>query len=42
MDPNKKDPNVKKYDLVVDIEMQKILKESPTERFLKQCNFFYH
>ena len=33
MDPNKKAPNVKKYDLVLDIEMHRILKESPTERF---------
>ena len=35
MDPNKKAPNVKKYDLVLDIEMHRILKESPTERFRK-------
>ena len=39
MDSNKKAPNVKKYDLVVDIEMQRILKESPTERFLKYMSY---
>jgi hypothetical protein len=33
MDSNKKAPNIKKYDLVLDIEMHRILKESPTERF---------
>ena len=42
MDSNKKAPNVKNYDLAVDIEMHRILKESPTERFLKYNNFFGH
>ena len=29
----------KKYDLVVDVEMQRVLKESPTERFIKYMSY---
>ena len=29
----------KKYDLVVDVEMQRVLKESPSERFLEYLNY---
>ena len=37
-DSNQKIPN-EKYKLVVDIEMQRIIKESPTERFIKYMSY---
>ena len=39
IDSNKMAPLKKKYKLVVDIEMQRIIKESPSERFLKYMSY---